>query len=332
MLEKLLQFSIKEGDEKCEIYKNLVSDPRKRFSSDMPIQILDSVLSISRKAIELASCIVNVSEITQSVKKLETEFKSIGETQRHSESDLRKFISSAVSSGVQRGYSRILKRKFQQSSLKNLVEEYRQAEQSLIIKVSSKFVVEAVAQTINASDFTNLQRDQQRNNPLVLTNNVDYQACILDHVDYGVKTYRNEFVGKPDHSTFIGVCDNLGPVIVSMVKSSSQAADVGKDININITNRVEVEQEGYHIILRAKDKQDIRKFIPESESVKNSTALLSLSKSNIKTVLSSMSSDLRINQIKRVTDKEVEKKIMELDEIRVRFCDDFMYELSNIFI
>ena len=111
MLEKLLQFSIKEGDEKCEIYKNLVSDPRKRFSSDMPIQILDSVLSISRKAIELASCIVNVSEITQSVKKLETEFKSIGETQRHSESDLRKFISSAVSSGssgVQKGYGRIL--------------------------------------------------------------------------------------------------------------------------------------------------------------------------------------------------------------------------------
>jgi hypothetical protein len=213
---------------------------------------------------------------------------------------------------------------FQLSELENLVNQYRNAEDSLLVKQSSKFFVESVtfltpaALRDNSDLFTNQFHQEQHDTIQPSINHSHYKSYVLEHVDLGTKTYRNEFIGKLYHRTYIGPCGDLGPVIISMAKGISYAKH-GTYGGMN-----EEAQEGYHVILRSKIKPDIRKFVPEPDSSKHNV-LLAFSKSAARVILSSIHPELQVNQLKRVPDKEVEKKILELDEMRVSFRGQLKY-------
>lgn len=125
------------------------------------------------------------------------------------------------------------------------------------------------------------------------THSRDYATAILEHVpDCGY--YRMHFFGQ-DHSTYAGIMDKLGPVIISIKRE-----DIASDDDLC-----------YRAILRVLDQPERRELIMPARIKKTM-----LGKVNPKKVIELLHKDIQSSKLKLIEDKNIENRLIQLDELK----------------
>jgi Rap/ran-GAP len=123
----------------------------------------------------------------------------------------------------------------------------------------------------------------------------NYATIYLEHVP-DVSYMRKHFVGQ-EHSTYVGLMDKLGPVIISLKKEGGDADD---DKNSS-----------YRAILRILDQPERREQINPARIKKSM-----LGKVSQKKVIELLHKDIQPHKLKLIEDKGIEPRLLQLDELQ----------------
>ncbi|KAJ3330987.1 hypothetical protein HDU76_004341 [Blyttiomyces sp. JEL0837] len=291
-----------QSQDLCDFYDSLASNPSKKFSLEIVSLIVRSVFDGARRVLELASPIVHVSKLASLLQTIEAEFfadkksyTSKSETSAADASERGAALRKAVTSTV--------------AAVEALMVEYTAAEKALFVRPSADFLVEAVSQC----DITQ--------------NGQSYETIDLEHFDGDATWYRRNFAGK-EHKNYMGNMDKLGSVIISVKRESllplqqlsiastnSESIDQASCFNRTpSTSTDESQMDGqYRIIMRTMDSQDRRIVVSEAD-LSHSSVLRG--KASTKTIMNFVNPEIQMGKLKKINDRKIEKKLLELDELR----------------
>ncbi|KAJ3049754.1 signal-induced proliferation-associated 1-like protein 3 [Rhizophlyctis rosea] len=162
----------------------------------------------------------------------------------------------------------------------------------------------------------------------------------LDHVSDGAGYYRKSFYRK-EHKNFVGICDKLGSVIVSL-RHQTSADPAASSSSFTLDDVIDVyrsdakehveddaghksQKQGWYIaILRTKEHPDQHITIQDSQLP---FANVLQRRSTSKTVLQALNRHIQPGKMRKVDDPKIEDEILRLDELQV--C--YMWDRQSIY-
>nr|KAJ3419585.1 Signal-induced proliferation-associated 1-like protein 1 [Polyrhizophydium stewartii] len=275
-LQAKIKSSTREILQCCERLKTLPNDQhRKPVLADF-LTVFRPLRDSLRRFIELTNSVVTVVDL------------------RRSGIELMKFEKEITSDMVAGTVKSLDEFRHLLASINTNIEfvmrRYPQNERRLMIKPTAGFKEEGSYEaSIIAED-----RPIHGKNP--------YRDYILEHVP-DAQYYRRHFVNDP-HTTYIGVMEKLGPVIISLRKEELQDRAGGGEHG-------QSSERAYRAILRIKEQTERRELINPAQ-IKKSI----LGKVSTRSILQLLHKDLNPSKLKVVDDKSVEQRVMALDELR----------------